>query len=99
MTTREFYIIRHKPSGGFLPQLEGVRGGYTHTEPQTYGVPRLFLDAAGAKRALTWWLKGTTSVWRRHDSFTLEYEEDWSTEEEEHRKAEDMEVVPVLLKL
>jgi hypothetical protein len=95
----EFWIIRHKPTGGFLPQLEGMRGGYTHTEPQTHGVPRLFLDAAGARRALTWWLKGSTSVWRGQDTFTGEYDEDWHTEVEEHRKAEDREVVPVMLKL
>jgi hypothetical protein len=99
MSVLTFYIIRHKPTGGFLPELTGVRAGYTHTEPQMYGVPRLFLDAAGAKRALAWWLKGTTRVWRGQDSFTGEYEEDWSTDPKEHRKAEDMEVVPVVLKL
>ena len=95
----EFWIIRHKPSGGYLPELSGVRAGYTHTEPQTTGVPRLFTDAGGARRALTWWLKGTTSVHRYNDSFTGEYDETWSTEVEEHRKAEDMEVIPGLLKL
>lgn len=94
----EFWIIRHKPSGGFLPELSGVRAGYTHTEPQTKGVPRLFESAAAAKRALTWWLKGTTSVWRGKD-WEGDYDETWSTEVEEHRKAEDMEVIPVLLKL
>lgn len=94
----EFFIIRHKPSGGFLPELGGVRAGYTHTEPQTHGVPRLFTDAAGAKRALTWWLKGVTSVFRHRD-WEGDYDETWSTEPEDHRKAEDMEVVPVLLKL
>lgn len=95
----EFWIIRHKPTGGFLPEIQGQRGGYTSTEPQLIGVPRLFTTKAGASRALTWWLKGSTRVWRGQDSFTGEYEEDWSTEVEEHRKAEDMEIIPVLLKL
>ena len=99
---REFFAIRHNPSGGFLPELSGVRAGFTHTEPELDSVPRLFTSEAGARRALTWWLKGVTSVYRGQstnpDSWG-EYEEDWSTTVEEHRKAEDMEVVPVLLKL
>jgi len=82
---REFWIIRQIATGDFLPELSGVRAGYTHTEPQGHGVPRLFLDAAAARRALTWWLKGATSVDRHRD---------W-----EGGKAEDMEVIPVLLKL
>ena len=95
----EFWIIRHKPSGGFLPELSGVRAGYTHTEPQTHGVPRLFTEAAAAKRALTWWLKGTLSVSRYRDDFTMEYDETWHEEAMPDRKIEDMEVVSVLLKL
>lgn len=94
----EFFIIRHKPSGGWLPELSGVRAGFTHTEPQTSGVPRLFETKAGAKRALTWWLKGVTSVYRGQD-WEGDWDETWSTSVEEHRKAEDMEVAPVLLKL
>lgn len=99
---RTFFAIRHKPTGGYLPEITGVRAGYTHTEPETHSVPRLFLDKAAAQRALTWWLKGATSVWRGQSSNPDswgEYEEDWSTEPQEHRKAEDMEVVPVLVKL
>jgi len=98
----EFWIIRRKDNGAFLPEIQGMRAGYTSTEPQESGVPRLFTTKAGAARALTWWLKGSTRVWRGQstnpDSWG-EYEEDWSTEVEEHRKAEDMEVIPVLLKL
>lgn len=92
----EFYVIRHKPTGGFLPELSGVRAGFTYTEPQTHGVPRLFESAVGAKRALTWWLKGITSVFKSRD-WEGDYDETWSTTFEEHRKAEDMEIIPVRL--
>jgi hypothetical protein len=91
---RELFAIKHKPTGGFLPEHSGR--GYTWTEPSLWLVPRLFLDAGAAKRALTWWLKGTTTVARNRDYFG-EYDEVWTTEVEQHRKAEDMEVVKVLL--
>ncbi len=100
---REYWVIRHKPSGGYLPVLpSGLRAGYTHTEPSTFDIPRLFMDAAAAKRALTWWMKGVTSVDRYQstnpDSWG-EVNEDWHEQEMPDRKLEDMEVVPVLLKL
>ena len=94
---REFYAIRHKTSGGLLPELYGLRAGYTHTEPDTYSVPRLFITESGAKRALTWWLKGVTSVSRGTD-YEGHYDETWGTHEMPERKAEGMEVVIVLLK-
>ena len=95
---REFYAIRHKPSDGFLPEVSGTRGGYTHTIPSTFLPPRLFVNAAAGKRALTWWLKGITSVVRYNDSWSGEYDETWQLEKMPERKAEDMEVIPVLLK-
>lgn len=97
---REYWVIRHKPSGGYLPGLpSGLRAGYTHTEPELLSVPRLFADKGAARRALTWWLKGVTSVDRFRDDFTLEYDETWHEEAMPERKEEDMEVVPCLLKL
>lgn len=100
---RELFAIRHKPSGGFLPGLpSGLRAGYTSTEPTTHDVPRLFIDKGAANRALTWWLKGTIYVNRYQstnpDSWG-EVCEDWKEELIPERKREDMEVVPVLLKL
>lgn len=98
----EFWIIRQIATGDYLPEIQGQRGGYTHTEPQGHGVPRLFLSAAAARRALTWWLKGATSVYRTQSSNPEsygEYEEDWTTTVEEHRRLEDMEIVSVVLKL
>lgn len=95
---REFYMIRHKPSGGFLPQRAK---GYTSSEPQITGVPRLFTTAGGAKRALSWWLRG--AFWVTHNA-TFGYEgfeddnEEWHEQAMPNRKAEDMEVTKVLLK-
>lgn len=95
----ELFAIRHKPSGFFLPE---VNKGYTYSEPDEHRIPRLFETQGGAKRALAWWLKGVTSVHRSTSPDTWmgpgEYDEVWNTTAEEHRKAEDMEVVPVLLK-
>ena len=97
---RELFAIRHKPSGGFLPV---VRYGYTHSEPSETAIPRLFTTRGGAQRALTWWLKGITVVRMLAAGFSWDGpndpEEDWDTKAMPERKAEDMEVVPVLLKL
>ncbi len=91
----EFYMIRHKPSGGFMPQRNK---GYTHSEPQITGVPRLFTTAGGAKRALTWWLNGAFWMKRGEDYFG-EWEEEWMSEIPNiSRVKEVMEVIPVLLK-
>lgn len=92
---RELFAIRHKPSGGHLPE---VGRGYTFSEPSVDRIPRLFESASAAKRALTWWLKGGTSVLRSKD-YWGEYDETWQHTDIPNRKAEDMEVVPVLLKL
>jgi hypothetical protein len=54
-----YYAIKHKLSGGFLPQLRRRRG-HTHTEPLplSEAVPRLHRKLASAKVALYWWLQG-----------------------------------------
>lgn len=102
---KRLYAIKHKPSGGFLPELSGQRAGYTYTEPvkpnESYGHPRLFETRGAARRALAWWLKGVTTVNVSITPSTAfgpeDYDEDWHTEEKPDRKAEDMEIVPVLL--
>jgi len=96
---REFYAIRHKPSGGFLPE---VGKGYTSSEPNTVDVPRLFTTKGGAKRALAWWLKGmfwTTKSYNYGYEGFEESDEDWHEQLMPDRKPEDMEVIPVLLKV
>lgn len=96
---KTYYIIREKSTGKWLPEVAGTRGGYTHTQPVAHLPPRLFVHSSAAQRALTWWLKGITSVDRFRDSYTLEYDETWRLDEMPERKKENMEVVPVLLKL
>lgn len=96
-----FWIIRHKLTGGYLPELtKPVRGGYTHTEPTTTGKPRLFTTERGAKNALWWWLRGVLSVhMTAGDPYSdwggNEPEEDWTNSPVATRKAEDMAVVKV----
>lgn len=96
------WAIRHKPTGHFMPQSSKKRHGYTHDEPVTldnsHHCPRLFAREQDAKTALTWWLKGETTVdpiqhgvnaWGEYD----DWGGDWHTHEVADRKAEDFEVV------
>ncbi len=56
----ELWVIRHKPTGGFLPEpkySKRGRGGALY-EPSTTDKPRLFRTERGAKNALTAWLQG-----------------------------------------
>jgi len=97
---RAFYAIRHLPSGGFLPE---IHKGYTFSEPSTKecDIPRLFTTKAGAKRALTWWLRGTLHVTKTGGQWGFgepEYDESWHDTPMPDRKTENMEVVQVLLK-
>jgi hypothetical protein len=92
-----YFIIRHKPTGFALPF---VGRGATHMEPQdpTVWPPRLFAKEGAAKTALTWWLKGRTSVtYTCGDGWEVEADEHWHTEPVEDRRAEGMEVVLVHL--
>jgi len=95
MKRRRVFAIRHKPTGGFLPE---VGRSYTHSEPSTTRIPRLFNSKGGAKCALTWWLMGATTVQVKYGSV---YEDEicpsWDTVPKPHRIGPDMEVVPLLL--
>lgn len=56
----ELWAIKHVPTGNFLLQRQRLRGG-TKEEPEPWTEkrhPRLFPNAANAKRALTAWLSG-----------------------------------------
>lgn len=56
------YVIRHHPTGHFLPCLpKGRRNGHSFSEPEKLGdgvTPRLFNKHSSAKIALTMWLQG-----------------------------------------
>lgn len=54
---RKFFLaIRHKPSGGFLPQMTSY--GFTRASPSTTEPPRLFVKPGAATQALNRWLEG-----------------------------------------
>lgn len=104
------WAIRHKPTGSFMPQSNKKRHGYTHDEPKSLDnstvCPRLFGREQDAKTALSWWLKGETTmrysgglhtdVWGEADD---DFGEDWHTEPVAARKAEDFEIVSVELRI
>ncbi|MCG7629040.1 hypothetical protein MHM88_14610 [Epibacterium sp. MM17-32] len=98
----EFFAIRHKPSGGFLPAPKGRGGrGGSHVEPvppSEVNPPRLFHSKHAASVALTHWLKGAVTVDYVEYDFG-EVDELWNLDPKPHRKREDMEVVPVKMEL
>jgi hypothetical protein len=94
MTT--YYIIRHKPTGAWMPQM---RGGFSYWEPTfNHNPPRLFNTARAAKNALTCWLQGRWSQGMTSGDF---WDPPEPTRLEPHavpgRRGEDMEVVAVTL--
>ena len=104
------WAIRHKPTGKYMPQSSSKKHGYTHDEPtimvDSNWCPRLFGREQDARTALTWWLKGETTmrytggahtnVWGEADD---DFGEDWRTDPMVDRKAEDMEVVCLKLEV
>ena len=105
----ERWAIRHRPTGRYMPETPR-RTGYTWSEPLGMGLgsahcPRLFASKSAAQCALTWWLKGVTSVTHtRGDGWEIDADEYWETNMHEvdpewmvERKAEDMEIVFVHL--
>jgi hypothetical protein len=91
---RFFLAIRHKPSGGFLPNIRGY--GFTKTEPTLLEPPRLFVRMGSAKQALKYWLEGELTERPDHDA-------DFGDQLIIHckrrpdRRAEHMEVVEIEL--
>lgn len=77
--TGEFLIGRNKGDAGHT--------GLPPTDPALYP-PRLFTDERSAKRALTWWLKGVTTVYRQSDDWG-DADEDWNTVLDRTRNPED----------
>lgn len=104
------WAIRHKPTGRYMPQSNSKRHGYTYDEPtimeNSHWCPRLFGREQDAKTALTWWLKGVTTMCYSGGPYQNawgdiedDFGEDWRTKYEVGRKAEDMEVVRLKLEV
>lgn len=88
-----YWVIRNKFTRRILatPQSTGHGSSNTHVDLKDEGIPRLFVDESTAKRCLAQWLQG---VHKNH----------WEDGLEVHaplipRVKEDMEVVPVELKV
>ena len=98
------YAIRRKGTSFCLPVLpKGHRYGHTHSEPSDPRIwtPRLFNSVDEAKRALVWWCRG-----KAEKEWSDGYTSGWNPPEPEEgikvtpapgRKAENMEIVPVVL--
>jgi len=102
-TEHAYWAICDLDTGYFLPAREGR--GHTWEEPVPAWVqpPRLWVNRAGAARALGWWKKGRTS--KKVSRFTgpdapLVGEEVWEervTEPAPERSGRSMEVVEIRL--
>lgn len=100
-----YYMIRHKATGEFMPELRRGRG-YTHWNPgkvdtathlgrrKLLGVPRLFPSRGSAYRAIVQW----NALPNAYNGFRTTYfgEEDFDTNiTDDGRKKDDLEVVEV----
>jgi len=104
MSKMVFWAIRHKPTGGYLPEPTGRMGrGGSHVEPVLHvdrmTEPRLFHTERAAKTALGTWLKGKVHHSAGYScsgpDFLEEYYEELSTEHVPSRVREEMEIVPL----
>lgn len=87
--TRYFFAIRHKPSGGFLPQMTSY--GFTRCTPTLTEPPRLFSKHGPARQALDRWLQGEwTEV-----GFSEDDEVKLKVVPKSDRRSEDLEIVEV----
>lgn len=110
MTKITFWVIRHKPSGGYLPQPMGreKRGG-SHVEvtkhiigkPETE--PRLCTNRRSAVAVLNAWMNGKYVTSRGGGYMGREDWEDFYEETyimpQPHRVREEMEIIPLDLEI
>ena len=97
-TIASYFIIRHNPTGYFMPATQRKRG-YTHDEPtsSTIAAPRLFRREQDAKCALTHWLNGKYTVTSHYNDWNDEYEEDHNIDPVQARHKEEMSIISVYL--
>ena len=98
---KDYWIIRHIPSGNIIPQATGFIGrGGTHVEPLNPSLshPKLFKSSRSAKGWLTIWLKGK-QIRHSYQSFDGEYNETVETTPVPSRKRDEMEIVLATLRI
>ena len=102
---KSMWAIRHKPTNHYLPSPKGHSGrGGSFVDPVDPNVtsPRLFITQLAAKRALIAWLRG-----KHEGAYDFEYS-DYDNKSYQvcvgyvvvpvpSRKAEDMEIVEIVL--
>ncbi len=97
-----YYMVRHKESGDYMPELRRGRG-YTHWNPSTksmpqmaklIGVPRLLPSRRTAQRVIVQWAAMPNARYSGYTSYDGEDDYDISIKDD-GRKKEDLEVVEV----
>jgi hypothetical protein len=97
-----FFALRHKPTQRYMPARMTATGkaGWSWWNPESvefsgHGIePRLFATIRGARTAARTWLKGRVS--KEYDQQTGEFKT-LALLPDEGRKAEDLEIVTLLL--
>lgn len=103
------YAIRHKPTGGYLPEPSGRMGrGGSYVEPMipipgeltTY--PRMFPTKRGAINALSQWLRGKHHMEYEYEECfgrDVRVEAGCSIEHVPHRDKDSMEIVALAINI
>lgn len=95
------YLIRHKPSGFFMPEPTGNQGrGSSFWEPKEQAsYPRIFRHERSAKAALVQWLRGEHHPVREYETDdsgkSFYYTAGAEVKPVTTRQKENMEVVPM----
>lgn len=101
---KALYLIRHKPTGFFMPEPTGSHGrGSSFWEPKKQAeYPRIFRHQRSAKSALIQWLRGEHHAVKKyeHDEFSgggFWYTSGTDVKHKVTRCHKDMEIVEVYL--
>ncbi len=101
-----YYIIYNTKLGCWLPNPIGRRGRCsTHVSPTMFDPPRLFISERSGKVALSWWLKGVTTVTVSFGKYGVggEFEDEgdmiWHTKPMSDRILEDWKVLPCSIRV
>jgi hypothetical protein len=99
-----YYMVRHKATGEFMPELKRTRG-YSHWNPskvdtvehlgkKILGVPRLFPSRRKAHFSIVQWNACPNSYARGKQSWDGDYDEDININPDGRTK-DDLEIVEV----
>lgn len=100
--TLSLFLIRHNPTGFYLPEPAGRMGrGGSHVEPVDAASerPRIFPSKLSATRALAQWLRGKHHRDWHADWETGDVEDGVSIEPVPSRKRDEMEIVEIAVAL